>query len=126
MRIGSQYIRRPYFIFVVWCLVFIAQIAPATEPPAPILVSASGPEWGSTSFGTTQTGSFTAEIDAVPLAAGADGGIGLSNGPQSAFGGLACVGRFNQSGLIDARNGGSYAAVNSIPYRQIKLTIFDS
>lgn len=105
-----------HFIIMVWCLVFITQIAGATQPPAPILVSASGPEWGSTSFGTPQTGNFTAEIDAVPLATGTDGGIGLSNGPQTAFAGLACIGRFNQSGFIDARNGGSYAAVNSIPY----------
>lgn len=116
MRIGSQYIRMQHFIVMVWCLIFITQIAEATQPPSPILVSASGPEWGSASFGASQTGDFTAEIDAVPLATGTDGGIGLSNGPQTAFAGLACIGRFNQSGFIDARNGGSYAAVNSIPY----------
>lgn len=80
------------------------------------VVSASGPEWASTPFGTSQTGNFTAEMDATPLAAAIDGGIGLSNGPQSAFTGLACIGRFNNSGFIDARNGGSYTAVNSIPY----------
>jgi hypothetical protein len=116
MCIGSQPIRTQPIIIMAWCLVFITQIASATEPPAPLVVSASGPEWGSTSFGTAQTGSFTAEIDAVPLATGTDGGIGLSNGPQSAFAGLACIGRFNQLGFIDARNGGSYAAVSSIPY----------
>ena len=66
-------------------------------------VSASGPEWGSTPFGAAQTGTFTAEIDATPLATAIDGGIGLSNGPQSTFTGLACIGRF-------------YTAVNSIPY----------
>lgn len=116
MCIGSQSIRTPHIIIMAWCLVFIAQIAAASEPPAPIVVSASSPEWGSTSFGTAQTGGFTAEIDAVPFATGTDGGIGLSNGPQTAFSGLACIGRFNQSGFIDARNGGSYAAVSSIPY----------
>jgi hypothetical protein len=115
MRIRSH-IRRPHLIMMVWCLVFITQIAAATEPPAPIVVSASGPEWGSAPFGAAQTGSFTAEIDAIPLATGTDGGIGLSNGQQTAFSGLACIGRFNQSGFIDARNGGSYAAVSSIPY----------
>lgn len=80
------------------------------------VVSASGPEWASTPFGTPQSASFTAEMDATPLSTTIDGGIGLSNGPQSAFTGLACIGRFNSSGLIDARNGGSYTAVNSIPY----------
>ena len=88
----------------------------ATSTTDSTVVSASGPEWGSTPFGTTQTGSFTAELDAVPLATSTDGGIGLSNGPQTAFTGLACIGRFHQSGFIDAINGSSYSAVNSIPY----------
>jgi hypothetical protein len=79
-------------------------------------VSASGPEWASTPFGMPQAGDFTAEMDATPQATNIDGGIGLSSGPQSAFTGLACIGRFNQSGFIDARNGGSYASVNSIAY----------
>ena len=93
-----------------------AQAALAAGPPSPITVSASGPEWGSTAFGAQQTGSFTAEVDGTPLASNIDGGIGLSNGPQTAFTGLACIARFNSSGFIDARNGGSYSAVNSIPY----------
>lgn len=87
-----------------------------TSTTDPTVVSANGPEWASTPFGTPQTGTFTAEMDATPLAGTIDGGIGLSNGPQSAFTGLACIGRFNNSGTIDARNGGSYTAVNSIPY----------
>jgi len=55
-------------------------------------------------------------MDATPLGNGIDAGIGLSNGSQNAFTGLACIGRFNTSGNIDARNGGGYAAVNSISY----------
>jgi len=91
-------------------------VAIAVGPPSPITVSASGPEWGSTAFGAEQTGSFTAEVDGTPLASNIDGGIGLSNGPQTAFTGLACIARFNSSGFIDARNGGTYSAVSSIPY----------
>jgi hypothetical protein len=116
MHISSRSIRLQHFIFIVCCLVLTTRIALATQPPAPVLVSASGPQWGNTQFGASQTGNFTAELDAVALATGTDGGIGLSNGPQTAFAGLACIGRFNQSGFIDARNGGSYAAVNSVPY----------
>ena len=115
MRIGFN-TRMQRSIFTVCCLVLLVQLAASTQPPSPVLVSASGPEWGSTPFGTTQTGSFTAELDAVPLATSTDGGIGLSNGPQTAFTGLACIGRFHQSGFIDAINGSSYSAVNSIPY----------
>jgi len=88
----------------------------AISTPGSTVISASGPEWASTPFGTPQTASFTAEMDATPLTTAIDGGIGLSNGPQAAFTGLACIGRFDSSGFIDARNGGSYTAVNSIPY----------
>src|SRR5579864_3333595 len=88
----------------------------AISNPGATVISVSGPEWASASFGTPQTASFTAEMDATPLATTIDGGIGLSNGPQSAFTGLACIGRFNNSGFIDARNGGTYTAVNSIAY----------
>ena len=89
---------------------------PTPSPVSSTTVSASGPEWGGMSFGSPQSGSFTAELDVTPLASSIDAGIGLSNGPQTAFTGLACIGRFNQSGFIDARNGGSYTAVNSVPY----------
>src|SRR5262249_35851215 len=76
MRIGSQYFHMQRFICVVGSLVLFAQLAAATQPPAPILVSASGPQWGSTPFGAPQTGAFSAEIDAVPQATSTDGGIG--------------------------------------------------
>ena len=55
-------------------------------------------------------------MDATPLGVNIDAGIGLSNGPQSAFEGLACIARFNDKGKIDASNGGGYAAATTIPY----------
>jgi hypothetical protein len=103
-------------MYVVLVLLTMAQIAAAAGPPAPITVSASGPEFGNSAFAASQTGTFTAEVDATPLASGIDGAVALSNGPQTAFTGLACIGRFNSSGFIDARNGGAYTAANSIPY----------
>jgi hypothetical protein len=42
--------------------------------------------------------------------------MALSSGPQTTFGGLACLARFNTDGNIDARNGGIYAAASVIPY----------
>jgi hypothetical protein len=105
-----------YLLSLGLLLICAAQVAIAARPPSPITVSASGPEWGSAAFGAQQTGSFTAEVDGTPLASNIDGGIGLSNGPQTAFAGLACIARFNSSGFIDARNGGTYSAVSSIPY----------
>jgi hypothetical protein len=64
----------------------------------------------------TQTGTFTAEWDATPSTALNNSNVGLSFGAQSAFTGLAIAGRFNPTGQIDARNGGAFAAANTINY----------
>jgi hypothetical protein len=45
-----------------------------------------------------------------------DGTIGLSQGAGSTFSNFAVLVRFNPSGTIDARNGGSYGAATTIPY----------
>ena len=88
----------------------------AAGPPSCMTMSASGPVWQSLAFVSAQSGSFTAEMDSTPLGTNIDAGVGLSNGAQTAFTGLACIARFNTSGNIDARNGGGYAAVATIPY----------
>jgi hypothetical protein len=103
-------------MYVVLFLFIMAQASVAAGPPSPITVSATGPEFGNLSFAASQNGSFTAEVDATPLGSGIDGAVALSNGPQTTFTGLACIGRFNSSGFIDARNGGAYSSANSIPY----------
>src|SRR5215211_376378 len=87
----------------------------AAGPPSCLNVSAAGPVWQNLSFVSPQAGTFTAEIDATPLAAFMSGGVGLSNGAQTTFGGLACAARFFTNGKIEARNGGAYAA-STIPY----------
>jgi hypothetical protein len=63
-----------------------------------------------------QTGSFTAEWDATPSGSYIDSVVGLSNGAATAYESLAVILRFNPSGFIDARNGSSYAASNSVSY----------
>lgn len=64
-----------------------------------------------------QTGAFTATFDATPSqGAPLDVVIALSSGPKTAFGDFACLVRFNQSGSIDARNGGAYEAASDIPF----------
>src|SRR5207245_1965158 len=63
-----------------------------------------------------QSDSFVAEFDATPNNAAMDGVMGLSNGPAAAYTSLAAIVRFNTSGMIDARNGGAYAASAAIPY----------
>jgi len=63
-----------------------------------------------------QTGAFTVQFDATPSAAPIDSVMALSSGPQTTFGGFACLARFNPDGNIDARNGGIYTAAGVIPY----------
>ncbi len=64
-----------------------------------------------------QAGAFSVEFDAVPNAAGMDGVIGLSPSAASSYNDCAAMVRFNMSGMIDVRNGGSYAADAALPYQ---------
>ncbi|MDB6156435.1 MAG: uncharacterized protein JWO04_141 [Gammaproteobacteria bacterium] len=57
--------------------------------------------WTNTPF-TAQTGSPTVKFNATPAGNGINAVVGLSNGPQSIYTGLAAIVRFNPSGFIDA------------------------
>ncbi|RMF83005.1 MAG: hypothetical protein D6744_05520, partial [Planctomycetota bacterium] len=63
-----------------------------------------------------QSGVFTAEFDATPNGAAIDGLTCFSNGPAGGYADGAVIVRFNTSGKIDARNGATYAADQSIAY----------
>src|SRR5579859_3389744 len=81
--------------------------------PLCVTTTAGGP-WQNTAF-ANQTGTFTATYDVTPSASGINAVVGLSNGVQTGYTGFAAITRFNPSGTIDARSGGSYVA-SSIPY----------
>src|SRR6185312_5637688 len=66
---------------------------------------------------TSLSGTFTAEFDGTASALTTDGVAGLSNGAATSFSSLGVAVRFNNSGKIDARNGGAYAAASSIAYK---------
>jgi hypothetical protein len=73
-------------------------------------------------FFPRQLGSaFSVGFDVQPLSdpagSAVDAVIGLSNGPADAFSDLGPIVRFNPAGVVDARNGAEYAAVNAAPYR---------
>jgi len=76
----------------------------------------SGDGFYNQALSTTQTGTFTAEFDATPSTNPMDVAMGLSPSSASAYSGMAVIVRFNTSGNIDARDGGSYTADNSITY----------
>jgi hypothetical protein len=71
--------------------------------------------WANTPF-TAQTGSPTVKFNATPSGNDINSVMGLTDGPQSAYTGLAAIVRFNPSGFIDAYNGTGYSALASIPY----------
>ena len=71
--------------------------------------------WSNSSF-TGQTGTFTATFWGTPSGSSINAVMGLSDGAQSAYTGLAAVVRFNPSGDIDAYNGTGYSAASTIPY----------
>jgi hypothetical protein len=89
---------------------------PLTTLPESVTVSAAGPRWQSVALQASQSGTFTAEMDATPLGANIDAGVGLSKSATASVTGLACMARFNSSGRIDARNGGVFGAASAIPY----------
>ena len=66
-------------------------------------------------FGS-RTGTFTAEFEATPSARPVNSTLGLSRGSATVHNGMAAIVRFNPSGNLDARNGGTYAAAATIPY----------
>jgi Abnormal spindle-like microcephaly-assoc'd, ASPM-SPD-2-Hydin len=72
--------------------------------------------WVSTPLAQVQTSSFRIQFDVTPVAAIEDGVTGLSAAPAAGYNDLAAAVRFNVTGTIDARNGGSFAAATAIPY----------
>ena len=63
-----------------------------------------------------QSAPFSASFDVTPSAAKIDGVLGLSQASASSYSSLAVGVRFNNTGTIDARNGGAYAADTQVPY----------
>src|SRR5262249_38895723 len=87
----------------------------APNIPPGCVTATSGGSWQNRPF-ATQTGTFTAEFDATPSAFPINSVVGLSQDAQNAYTGFAALARFNPEGSIDARNGGAFAAVSTIPY----------
>lgn len=67
-------------------------------------------------LGSTQSGFFSVQFDASVSVSPSNVTLSLCSGAQTAYTGLACMVRFNNTGTIDARNGGAFAAASSIPF----------
>jgi hypothetical protein len=67
-----------------------------------------------------RAGRFTLNFSVVPFennGAPIDAVIGLANGPADAFTDLGPIVRLNSGGTFDARDGSSYRAIATVPYR---------
>jgi len=72
------------------------------------ITSASG--FVSAALSSAPAGTLTAEFDALSSVSPANAVAGLSSGVATGYTSLACMVRFNTTGQIDARNGGSFTA----------------
>jgi Abnormal spindle-like microcephaly-assoc'd, ASPM-SPD-2-Hydin len=88
-------------------------VKPVAVPPGCLL---SAGTWVSTPLTQVQTSSFRIQFDITPVAAIEDGVTGLSAARAAGYNDLAAAVRFNLTGMIDARNGGSFVAATAIPY----------
>ena len=86
-----------------------------TNPGVEARAQAGGP-WVNIPLSENQTEEFTFTFEAICDRSPMDCCMGLSNGPATTWSSLATICRFDLSGNIDARNGGSYAADQEIPY----------
>jgi hypothetical protein len=68
-----------------------------------------------------QTGSFEVSFDATPLSDNIDGFTGISAKTPKQASDVAAIVRFNDSGTIDVRNGGSFRADQNLGYSANKV-----
>jgi hypothetical protein len=68
-----------------------------------------------------QTGSFEMSFDATPLADKIDAFTGISAATPGSASDVSVIVRFNDSGAIDARNGGSFRADQALGYSANKV-----
>ncbi len=94
---------------------FTTAASASAPPPTSACVSVPAATWKNEPM-MTLSGTFTLLFSATPGMVKEDAVMGLSNGAAAAYSSLAVIVRFNASGVIDAVNGSSYAALASIPY----------
>ncbi len=75
----------------------------------------SSSTWQNTAF-ASRSGTFHVEFDAIPHENPMDGIFALSRGSGTTHENYAVLVRFSPFGTIDARNGGAYGAMTSVPY----------
>ncbi|NLF32850.1 MAG: hypothetical protein GX591_18430, partial [Planctomycetes bacterium] len=75
----------------------------------------SSSDWPASAL-PSQTDVFTVEFDMTPSVQGMNGVTGLSYGAADWWDELACIVRFTEANVIEARNGGTYGADATVSY----------
>ncbi len=70
---------------------------------------------------TEQTDTFTVTFDVVPSDAPMNGGVGFSKGEVTTWGEMSTILGFRAGGVIDARDGDHYAALQTLKYEAGKV-----
>lgn len=102
-------------LFDIGCYELVADDPTRQNVPECMTASSQQP-WQRESF-DSQSGTFTAHWVVTPTADAMDGAVGLSAGAADAWRELAAIVRFNTSGNIDVRDGGTYRADRTYQYR---------
>ncbi|MDY6934891.1 MAG: fibronectin type III domain-containing protein [Spirochaetota bacterium] len=76
----------------------------------------SDPSWQNHSLTESLYDTFTADVVVIPDNDNIDGIFAFSDGSGATFSDFAILVRFNETGLIDIRNGDSYEADETVPY----------
>jgi hypothetical protein len=79
-------------------------------------IASAGARWENAGI-PKQTGEFTVSLNVTPGAAFADSLVGLSEAKAETWTDLAAIVRFSPTGIVDARNGGKYEAVNPLSFQ---------
>ncbi len=95
--------------------------------PASEYLATMGAAWLNKAI-PAQTGTFTLSFNMCPGALNIDALTGVSASAASGFSGVAAVVRFGPTGVVDARNGGSYQAANALTYQagvvyKVRMTV---
>lgn len=88
----------------------------SAAPSSEFLTSSPGGAWQNRAL-APQSGNFGISFNMRPGSSAMDGITGLSASTAAAYGDLAVAIRFSDAGMVDARNGGTYQAVNPLSYQ---------
>jgi hypothetical protein len=110
---GGWKIWKALFVFVILLAAVMTNAASAQA----VSCAYSSGSWANTPLSQREGSTFRITYDATASSSSANAISGLSFGSANEYADLATGVRFNPSGMLDVRNGSSFTAAASVPYR---------